>query len=187
VREPDDPLWQRLRAYEIGPDEAAFTFAHRLARENRWSESYAAEVIDEYRRFAYLAMTAGHEVTPSDQVDQAWHLHLTYTRDYWQRFCAEVLGGPLHHGPTAGGQAERTRYYEQYAQTLKSYEETFGAPPPAHIWSPAAERFGKHPQAFRILPGQVIFLKDKAGIARLLAVLAAVLAVGFALGANWGG
>ena len=96
MREPDDPLWQRLRAYEIGPDDAAFTFAQRLARENRWSESYADEVIDEYRRFAYLAMTAGHEVTPSDQVDQAWHLHLTYTRDYWQRFCAEVLGGPLH-------------------------------------------------------------------------------------------
>ncbi len=44
-------------------------------------------MFDEYRRFAFLAATAGHPVTPSDAVDQAWHLHLTYSRDYWDRFC----------------------------------------------------------------------------------------------------
>ena len=88
---PDDSLWQRIAAHHIGPPDAALSFARRLARENRWSLAYAERVIEEYRRFCYLAMTAGHEVTPSDQVDQAWHLHLTYSRDYWERFCPEVL------------------------------------------------------------------------------------------------
>ena len=37
-------LWQRLADYEIGPDDAAFTFAQRLARENRWSAGFAAKL-----------------------------------------------------------------------------------------------------------------------------------------------
>ena len=109
-------------------------------------------MIGEYKRFCFLAVTAGHEVTPSDAVDQAWHLHLTYSRDYWERFCPEVLGMPLHHGPTAGGSAEQERYFEQYAQTLKSYEAAFGKVPPADIWPAAAQRFGRDPLAFRVHP-----------------------------------
>ncbi|MEZ6192343.1 MAG: hypothetical protein R3C45_13785 [Phycisphaerales bacterium] len=51
-------------------------------------------MVNEYRRFCYLAIAAGHTVTPSDEVDQAWHLHLLYTRDYWEDFCPNVLGTP---------------------------------------------------------------------------------------------
>lgn len=163
-------LWARLEGYEIGPADAALSFADRLARENRWSAAFAHRVIFEYHRFCYLAMTAGHEVTPSDQVDQAWHLHLTYSRDYWQRFCPEVLGAELHHGPTAGGQVERSRYYEQYAQTLASYESTFGEPPPVDIWPPAARRFGPDPLSYRVNPADIVTLPRH----RLWLILAAI-------------
>ncbi|MEX0341782.1 MAG: hypothetical protein AB3N06_04280 [Erythrobacter sp.] len=148
-------LWQRLAAYEIGPADAALSFTQRLARENRWSSEHATRVVREYKRFCYLAKTAGHEVTPSDSVDQAWHLHLTYSRDYWHRFCPEVLGADLHHGPTAGGQVERTRYYDQYAATLKSYEEAFGEAPPPDIWPDANRRFNIDPRSFRVNPRDV--------------------------------
>ncbi len=182
-----DALRARLFTYSIGPDIAALSFKDRLARENRWTPAYAKRVLHEYYRFCFLAVTAGHEVTPSDQVDQVWHLHLTYSRDYWERFCPEVLGAPLHHGPTAGGQDERTRYYEQYAQTLKSYEDAFGEAPPADIWSPAAERFGEHPRAFRVRPSQVMFLKDAGGIISAAFAGTVLLGIGFALGAGLGG
>ncbi|WP_379550809.1 glycine-rich domain-containing protein [Qipengyuania sp. DGS5-3] len=162
---PDTPLGRRLAPYEIGPPDAEFSFAYRLSRENRWDDEYTGRVIVEYKRFCYLAMAAqealGHDVTPSDAVDQAWHLHLTYSRDYWQRFCPDILGAEFHHGPTAGGTAERMRYYEQYAATLKFYEETFGAPPPDDIWAPAARRFGVDPMGFRINPADVIVLPRK--------------------------
>jgi len=95
-------------------------------------------------------MTAGHEVTPSDAVDQAWHLHLTYSRDYWQTFCPEVLRADLHHGPTRGGPVERERYYRQYAGTLTFYEAAFGEPPPTDIWPGAHRRFSIDPQAIRV-------------------------------------
>ena len=176
-----DALWQAIEGYAIGPPDAALSFTQRLARENRWSQEFAARVIDEYKRFCFLAVTAGHEVTPSDAVDQAWHLHLTYSRDYWERFCPEVLGAPLHHGPTAGGSAERERYFEQYAQTLRSYERAFG-PPPADIWPDARRRFGRDPRAVRVHPDDVIFLHDRATIMGGAALAAALLATGWLLG-----
>jgi hypothetical protein len=89
----EDPLWRELERYEIGPTDAALTFAARLARKNRWNAGFAERVIGEYKRFCFLAVTAGHEVTPSDAVDQAWHLHLTYSRDCWERFWCGGCGG----------------------------------------------------------------------------------------------
>ena len=159
----DHELWQRLEAHEIGPPDASLTFADRLARENRWSAQRAARVILEYKRFCYLARTAapGDQVTPSDAVDQAWHLHLTYSRDYWDLFCPNVLGAPLHHGPTAGGQVERTRYYDQYAATLKAYEDAFGEAPPTDIWPDAKRRFEVDPKGVRVNPKDDLILSRR--------------------------
>jgi hypothetical protein len=173
----DQDLWHRLEAYAIGPSDAALTFTDRLARENRWSREHAARVIGEYKRFCYLACTAGHEVTPSDAVDQAWHLHLTYSRDYWQRFCPEVLRADLHHGPTAGGQAERSRYYDQYAATLASYDRAFGTAPPRDLWPPARRRFQIDPKGVRVNPHDVIIV-PRSGVVLIVIAVAALLAVG---------
>lgn len=158
-------LWQRIAAHAIGPDDAALSFAARLARENRWDAAFAERVIEEYKRFCYLAMTAGHEVTPSDAVDQAWHLHLTFSRDYWRMFCPEVLGADLHHGPTKGGPVERDRFYQQYAATLAAYEAAFGEPPPADIWPTARRRFAIDPRGFRVNPSDGIFIPRRVALA----------------------
>ncbi len=166
-------LWQRIAAHPIGPVDASLTFAARLARENRWDAAYAERVIGEYKRFCYLAMTAGHEVTPSDAVDQAWHLHLTYSRDYWQVFCPQVLGADLHHGPTKGGPIERTRFYRQYAATLAAYEAAFGHPPPDDIWPSAYRRLTIDPRGFRVNPSNGIFLSRRVALALGLAVFVA--------------
>ncbi|WP_421837499.1 glycine-rich domain-containing protein [Novosphingobium sp.] len=169
------PLWQTLSAYEVGPVDADLSFTQRLARENGWSDAHAARVFEEYRRFLYLAATAPHAVTPSDAVDQAWHLHLTFTRDYWERLCPDVLGRAMHHGPTKGGRAEGERFFEQYALTLRSYEAAFG-PAPADIWPDARRRLWVDPQARRVHPREVLI------IPRRLAWLALLfLAVGFVL------
>jgi hypothetical protein len=146
----DEALWQRIADHHIGPADASLSFTARLARENRWDAAHAERVVGEYRRFCYLAMTTGHEVTPSDAVDQAWHLHLTYSRDYWQTFCPKVLRADLHHGPTQGGPVERDRFYRQYAATLAAYEAAFGSPPPAHIWPTARQRFTVDPLGIRV-------------------------------------
>ncbi|MEL6487735.1 MAG: hypothetical protein AAFQ13_11425 [Pseudomonadota bacterium] len=174
----DHDLWKRLAAHEIGPPDASLTFVQRLARENRWSREYAQRVILEYRRFCYLARTAapGEQVTPSDAVDQVWHLHLTYSRDYWEEFCPNVLGAAFHHGPTAGGSVERARYYEQYAATLSAYEAAFGIAPPSDIWPDAQRRFKVDPQAFRVNPRDVMVIRP-ARVAAAIGVTAALAGI----------
>lgn len=131
-------------------------------------------MVEEYRRFALLAATAGHPVTPSDAVDQAWHLHLSYTRDYWERFCP-LLGRPLHHEPTAGGPAEQHRFFDQYADTLLAFEQAFGTVPPADIWPDAARRLLRDPEARRVQPRDVIILPRRPALLALAVVV--VLAI----------
>ena len=147
-----NPIWLALLSYTIGPEDAELSFEQRLARENGWTMAHVERVIIEYKRFCYLALTCDHPVTTSDAVDQAWHLHLTYTRDYWQRFCPNVLGRELHHGPTEGGSVEADRYFNQYALTLRSYERVFGEAAPHDLWPSAAQRLHEDPKARRVHP-----------------------------------
>lgn len=136
-------LYQRLLDFSVDCGGEELTFASRLARENGWTPSFTNRVMVEYKRFLFLAAVAGHPVTPSDQVDQVWHLHLTYTRSYWDKLCGEVLEMPLHHGPTRGGEAESRKFDDWYGKTLESYRFYFGDESPADIWPPSSVRFGE--------------------------------------------
>lgn len=123
--------------------DASFPFTARLARDNGWTNNYAARVVLEYKKFIFLCCVAGHQVTPSDEVDQAWHLHLVYSRSYWNDLCRDTIGRPIHHGPTKGGNAERTKYKDNYANTLESYRKFFESEPPADIWPTGKQRFSE--------------------------------------------
>ncbi len=68
---PDPELLARIEAHKLDKEGAALPFSERLAQENGWPQAYALRVIQEYRRFVYLACIAEEEVTPSDEVDQA--------------------------------------------------------------------------------------------------------------------
>lgn len=154
----DHNLWDTISACRIGPADPIFPFEARLARENGWTLDHARRVVGEYRRFCFLAITSPDQATPSDAVDQAWHLHLTYSRDYWDRFCPHILGRPLHHEPTRGGPAEQGRFFDQYARTLRRYEQIFGEAPPTDIWPDAARRLLHDPRARRVHPADALIL-----------------------------
>jgi hypothetical protein len=137
----DGELVHAIDEFAFNDEGAGRSFTDRLARENCWTTEFAARVVNEYRRFVVLAFSAGHPVTPSDQVDQAWHLHLMYTRSYWEGLCAGVLKRPLHHSPSSGGPKEREKFRAQYSRTLESYASLFGASPPKDIWPDVDRRF----------------------------------------------
>jgi hypothetical protein len=177
----DRDLWRRLEAFELDDPAASLSFTRRLARENDWEFFYAARVVDEYKRFVFLAMTAGHEVTPSDEVDQAWHLHLTYTRSYWGELCGEVLGRPLHHGPTKGGKAEGDRFEEQYEATLASYRQVFGIEPPPDIWPPSVVRFGEAADFVRVNSQRVWLVPKPWRVQPSIGVAGAFVGLGFGI------
>lgn len=127
-------LLQQLLAMRIEEPGASLSFEQALAAEQGWSQTRAAAVAAEYRRFLYLAATSARDATPSRAVDKAWHLHLTYSRHYWDEMCGSMLGQALHHRPGTGGAVESEHYRRQYEDTLALYEATFGTPPPPSIW-----------------------------------------------------
>jgi uncharacterized membrane protein YgcG len=148
----DTALWCRIQAFKFDPPDAKLTFAIRLSRETGWTSAFAAQAIQEYRRFLYLAVRAGHPVTPSQEVDEVWHLHLMYTRHYWGVLCRDVLQTDLHHGPSLGGASEHAKYHGLYGRTLDSYARIFGAAPPAEFWPSPTQRFRPTPRVGTVDP-----------------------------------
>ena len=177
-------LYEQIKAFRFDDDTAVFPFASRLARDNGWSKGYTTRVISEYRKFAFLAVAAGHPVTPSDQVDQAWHLHLLYTRSYWNRFCKETLGKPLHHGPTKGGGEEREKFNEWYGKTRESYRRFFGEDPPDDIWPEAKIRFGADIHYQRVNT-QRFWVIGKSSVKRLAVAIVGLFLWEFRVCSGW--
>lgn len=166
-------LLHRIRSYEIDDSSSGLKFSDRLAKENAWSKEFTARAIEEYKRFLYLCAEAGHAVTPSEAVDQVWHLHLCYTRSYWHDLCQQVLGFPLHHGPTRGGTLERAKFSQWYGRTLQSYADLFDEAPPDDIWPQPEARFGA--QDWRRIDFSRHFVIPKRSAALFAGGLAAAL------------
>ena len=156
-----DRIWRRLREFEIGPADSTLTFDDRLARENGWSPEFARRVAREYLRFVTLCAVSEQPLTPSDAVDQAWHLHLAYTHSYWEEMCRGILGRPLHHGPTRGGTSEGRKFRNWYTRTLQLYEEVFDEKPPADIWPDEDARFADVESFRRVNTAQYLLLSRR--------------------------
>lgn len=107
----------------------------KLIQQNSWTPEFTERVLKEYLRFIHLAIISDEEVTPSQIVDTAWHMHLTFTRDYWERM-VPMLPRVLHHNPCEGKAplAEKLRYGRQYQETLYLYNREFNESPPNDIW-----------------------------------------------------
>lgn len=169
-------VWQQLQSLSFDVGSPDLSFQRRLARENAWSMAFAAKVIEEYKRFIFLARFAGHPVTPSDEVDQCWHLHLTYTRSYWNDLCSDILGQPLHHNPTRGGEREDAKFDDWYAKTKSTYAWFFGSEPPEDIWPAASVRFNPDQRFKRVDISQVYLLPRRTF--RRIAMISGAVSLG---------
>ena len=150
-------LWRAIAAHEFEPD-TPLNFTRRLARDHGWRVETARAAIEAYRRFCFLAVVSPTPVTPSEIVDEVWHQHLTYSRDYWQVWCDQRLGAPLHHDPTPGGPEAQQSYRRQYAETLALHERAFGAPD-ANLWPATHLRFG--PPRYLVTDRRLWFVAPK--------------------------
>ncbi len=132
---PADPaasdLLARIQAHGFDAPDDPLGFESRLADDNGWTLGYALAVAEEYRRFLVLTQLAGQAVSPSPDVDQAWHLHLTRTAHY-EAFCAALFGRFLHHEPARAGEGGKHR--DMYRGTLAAYRHAFGHGAPSPIW-----------------------------------------------------
>ncbi len=142
MTEEEKIRWNKILNFEIDDVKSSFTFTDKLARENDWSMEYSLRAIHEYKRFIFLITISNNPQTPSDQVDQVWHLHLLYTESYWIEFCKHTINKNIHHGPTKGVE-EKSLFKERYTNTLAFYESVFNEKPPKDIWIDVETRFNE--------------------------------------------
>lgn len=140
MNEQQKKIWTELNEYQFDDPESEFSFTDRLTRENGWDYDYALRAIEEYKKFIFLIAFSGHPCTPSDEVDQVWHLHLLYTQSYWKEMCEGILGIEIHHGPTKGI-IQRNDFEDFYNNTKTSYKIFFNEEPPIDIWPDSKIRF----------------------------------------------
>ena len=133
-------LWNSIQQFPLDDPHAAITFSHKLAAKQNWSPFFTERVVEEYRKFLFLCCISPNGASPSQAVDEAWHLHLTYTRSYWIDLCKNTLNKDIHHHPSRGGDEEDHKHHDWYAETLLLYESVFGSPPPDDIWPPPREQ-----------------------------------------------
>lgn len=127
-------LWAKIQQFPIDSPQSTQPFSAKLASENNWDTSFTKQAIEEYKRFLYLCIVEKGVMTPSESVDKVWHLHLTYTRNYWDDLCRDTIGKPIHHTPSDGSDGDSSKYSEAYSETLRCYSQHFNCAPPTVIW-----------------------------------------------------
>ena len=111
----------------------------RYAKDNGLPLEVAKEHEVEMKK--YLALCAIHRgggLGMSRVIDELWHTFIWFTRDY-HRFCDEVAGRYLHHGPATEENLASGKNVEDYLITLSLYREHFGEPP-VHLWPKPKEK-----------------------------------------------
>ena len=92
-----------------------------------WSKRRFAIAIEEYRK--YLALCKQYPCTPlfpSPVVDEVWHTHILFTKEY-TRDCNDYFGRYLHHAPKR--RIEKNRKGDGWKTTLRLYKEWIREPP----------------------------------------------------------
>jgi hypothetical protein len=131
----DQTLWKRLEAYDFGLSNVGGNLFADLVKTTTLTTAQVEAVMTEYRRFLYLAATAGEVVAPSRLIDDVWHRHMQDSRAYLNGLCEGVIGKVIHHMPGRAAPAADPAYQ----RTLTLYRSEFGKRPNDMIW-PTAEQ-----------------------------------------------
>ena len=94
------------------------------------------ELIDEYIRFMRLMqLNPSYRLSPSIMVDQVWHEHILFTKEY-RLFCSRHFGSYVDHVPTVEGYSTACMSDDQrsYATTLYLYTSHFSSVPSPKFW-----------------------------------------------------
>ena len=102
---------------------------YRLIKIEHWSEVSATKIMRQYKNFLYLQKKYGDQqhIIPSLEIDEVWHAHILYTKDYAE-FCQQFFGRFLHHVPQKPGVAadSKSKVEQDFAATQELYKQEFG-------------------------------------------------------------
>jgi hypothetical protein len=99
----------------------------RLVKKQKWSQEEATEAVRRYKNFLTLIyLYPGERVIPTPDIDEAWHAHILFTREYASD-CQTLFNKYLHHAPVRASatQEEVQEMNLGYCRTAALYHQTF--------------------------------------------------------------
>jgi hypothetical protein len=102
----------------------------RVAAQHVMPAAVVDDAVLEYRKFMSLVFELRRPAMFSPEVDEVWHAHILFTRDYTQ-LCQGVFGGYLHHDPFVAGHP-RPDLQAAWAKFERAYRTLFGEP--SYLW-----------------------------------------------------
>ena len=104
-----------------------------LTERKKMDAAAVSKLITEYRKYLALCFLFPDTHKPiSRAVDEVWHTHILFTRDY-TAMGESIFGRYLHHNP-ARSEAEAANLAPLYlSHTIVEYTRVFGAPD-QEIW-----------------------------------------------------
>jgi hypothetical protein len=111
-----------------------------LVNQKYCTGEYTDLYLQEYSRFMTLLYFTNTSLTPSEEVDQVWHIHQSLSFEY-EKFCIGVYGKIINHSPTTGGHLEDQKYKAYYFYTIEFYSFIFRETPVIALWPPTELRF----------------------------------------------
>lgn len=100
-------------------------------KQYKWSDSYAQAVLEEYQRFMHIrALDFG--TSPTDPIDQLWHIHILYTENYYD-YCMKKFGKFIHHSPDMS--LDQKARQARIRKTIKIYSQLYPSILYPEIWN----------------------------------------------------
>lgn len=98
----------------------------RLVEREHWEDRDASEAIRRYKNFLILIVKYPDQLlAPAPDMDEAWHNHILFTREY-SIACEEIFGGYLHHTPAQSSHPDEKGRMERAQQhTADIYQKEF--------------------------------------------------------------
>ena len=123
----DRRLWHRLEGYSFHERPLTVSLVDRLALETGHSLDVCYTLVEEYRRFMYLAGSSSDNLSPSPIVDMVWRMHTEDEEAYFEDFCPRILGRTIYR-PEGDGPPQSLQDDPDYLRTLEYYAQEFGRP-----------------------------------------------------------
>lgn len=101
----------------------------RLSDRYKWSSEDASEAVRRYKNFLLLLLKYPDQVlAPAPDIDEAWHNHILFTREYMHD-CQTIFGDYLHHAPSQNSDPEEKRVMQEaQSRTSDLYIQEFNEP-----------------------------------------------------------
>jgi hypothetical protein len=100
---------------------------NRMKKDNpSLDEDYLSALEIEYKRYISLLLFYPKSRRPiSAFVDEMWHTHLLFTKDY-SSFSNAIIGQFIHHCPSEGREQTESMKPRYMVNTITEYEQIYG-------------------------------------------------------------